>query len=372
MPLKIFQIADVHIGMKYSAYPEEIRKKLIEARFEALEKAVMQANERGCSLFVIAGDLFESLKASAADISRVRKILGLFCGAELLLLPGNHDYHDPNSDFWERFEEGAPDLIRVLKHCGRTDLQVGDRELSILAAPCDRKHSGQHRLGFLAETELDEDRFNILIAHGAIAELSPDMDNLYFTMRMEELEALPVDLCLTGHTHVPYPDRPRMETKLFNPGTPEPDGMNYRYEGSGFYIEVGEDKSLFYEQVPLGQYRFFDEEAVCGSLADLERLFSRHANPPPEKILLRLRLTGYMEKEEYERRNEILQKLKEHFAYFKVDDDALRVRFTKSVLEAEFVRDSLPYAFLESLLQSEGEQLAHLAYELMKEVSKSD
>ncbi|WDC85590.1 metallophosphoesterase [Caloramator sp. mosi_1] len=52
--------SDLHIGMKFKNYSENVSKVLQEARFKALENMVNIANDRGCSLFLIAGDLFES------------------------------------------------------------------------------------------------------------------------------------------------------------------------------------------------------------------------------------------------------------------------------------------------------------------------
>jgi exonuclease SbcD len=80
LSLKIFHTADLHIGMKFNSYPDSIRDCLIEARFDVLNKMVQMANDQQCNLFVIAGDLFNSINILKRDIDRVIKSLDEFNG----------------------------------------------------------------------------------------------------------------------------------------------------------------------------------------------------------------------------------------------------------------------------------------------------
>ena len=60
MSLKIFHTSDLHLGMKFAGYPV-VQKELTEARFKTLEKLVELSNHKKCNLFVVTGDLFESV-----------------------------------------------------------------------------------------------------------------------------------------------------------------------------------------------------------------------------------------------------------------------------------------------------------------------
>ena len=44
MAIRIFHISDVHIGMKFQRYPDNLRTNLIESRFGAIIKAVTEAD----------------------------------------------------------------------------------------------------------------------------------------------------------------------------------------------------------------------------------------------------------------------------------------------------------------------------------------
>ena len=57
MALIIFCTSDLHLGMKFANYPDNIRESLVEARFKTLKRLVEKANSEKCDLFVVAGDL---------------------------------------------------------------------------------------------------------------------------------------------------------------------------------------------------------------------------------------------------------------------------------------------------------------------------
>ena len=59
MSLKILHTADNQIGLSFAKYPDEVRERLLEERFLALERLVETANEQKVHFFVIAGDLFD-------------------------------------------------------------------------------------------------------------------------------------------------------------------------------------------------------------------------------------------------------------------------------------------------------------------------
>ena len=92
MSLKIFCTSDLHLGMKFANYPDNIRESLVEARFKTLENLVEKANSEKCDLFAVAGDLFDRISVAKGDIARAAQTLGEFQGQLVTVLPGNHDY----------------------------------------------------------------------------------------------------------------------------------------------------------------------------------------------------------------------------------------------------------------------------------------
>lgn len=96
MSLKLLLTADVHLGLKFSNYPE-VQQELSEARFNTLKNVVELANEQKYDLFVVAGDLFDHQRVSERDIVNTAQIINEFQGKLVVVLPGNHDFIIPNN-----------------------------------------------------------------------------------------------------------------------------------------------------------------------------------------------------------------------------------------------------------------------------------
>ena len=178
-----------------------------------------------------------------------------------------------------------------------------------------------------------------------------------------------MDLCLVGHTHVPYPlkDEVRYET-VFNAGTPEPDGLNYRYEGSGWLIEIDETKVVHAKKVRLGSYKFFDLTLKVNDVLHESDFMKPFASVDPQNLIVRLRLSGYLDNDQYENRYAFINSLTDQFVYFEVNEDELRSKFTADMIQKSFMKRSLPYEFLSKLLDETDEETTHYAYEIMMEV----
>ena len=114
MTVNIFHTGDVHLGMKFNNYGEDVKVKLVEARFDSLEYMVEKSNDLNADLFVVAGDLFNRIQVAKRDIERAVGILKKFNGACVLVLPGNHDYYDGVVDLWNDFERFSDEKIVLL------------------------------------------------------------------------------------------------------------------------------------------------------------------------------------------------------------------------------------------------------------------
>jgi len=54
--VRILHTADNHLGISYAQYPDRVMDRLVEERFQALERLVEMANAREAHFFVVAGD----------------------------------------------------------------------------------------------------------------------------------------------------------------------------------------------------------------------------------------------------------------------------------------------------------------------------
>ena len=373
MLLKLLHTADLHLGMTYNHrnYPEGLRRQLVEARYETLEKLVELANREKCCLLVVAGDLFHQANIARGEIIRTVKILSRFEGGCVAVLPGNHDFYDPFSTLWKEFRENAFDGMVLLSETAPYSLQDYGIDAVLYAAPCHQKHSADHRLGWIRELEgRPNGQWHIGVAHGSVAGVSPDFDQLYFPMAEAELAAARLDHWCLGHTHIRYPDLVQAAGLpfLFS-GTPEPDGFDCRHGGTAWLTVLEEEGDAQSRSVDTGRFRFVELKRELRCFADLEPL-KEELQQYGEHTLVKLCLTGVLPEEEYLGRSRWFSELRETLAYLEENDANLAVELTPELIAARFADRSFPHRLLSRLIEREDRAALQLAYRLISEVKK--
>lgn len=393
MSVKLFHTADLHIGMKFNSYPETVKTALQQARIQVLEKMVQEANQIQADLFVVAGDLFHSISGiDRKTMTRTIEALEGFQGEGVILLPGNHDYDNELVDLWKPLAQRGQSKIHFVSKeqpylIDGVNSQGSEFKVSIYPAPCHSKHAEQNNLEWIREwirTEgLDPERIHIGVAHGSIAGLSPDMDRNYYPMALPELYEIPMNVWLLGHTHITYPiaavDQMIQDQRIFNPGTPEPDGMDCKHRGVAWILEIGDHQVSTALASPgnrliratsrqVGIYQFLDQEFRIKNRDDLDAMQAVLLSSDPERTIARIRLSGRVEEETYRYRQEVYRKLESQLCNLMVQDEGLGIRITPEKIRREFSEGSFPQRFLETLAGDE--EALQLAYELVSEVRK--
>ncbi len=374
MTLKLLHTGDIHIGMKFNRYPDGVREELKEARINILKKLVQQANDENCNIFVVAGDLFDKISnIPKQDIVKVINILDDFQGECVLVLPGNHDYDNGMTSLWTTFKDNITDKIVLLNENRPYDLMDYDVPAIVYPAFCNSKHSSENNLSWIKNIEDKPDgRWHIGVGHGALQGLSPDLENKYFNMTENELDGINLDLWLLGHTHIAYPRvTGATNHRIFNAGTPEPDGMDCKHGGSAWIISVDEEGKVNPKMIETGIFRFYDLEFKVEEEKDFDKIKKELLSEGHPNSLIRLKLQGRIEEDLFEYRKSFYDELRKELKYLDVDDTNLGVIISKDLIENEFTKGSFPYQFLESLSEDDSDEEAlQLAYELIMEVKE--
>lgn len=370
--LKIFQTGDNHIGLKYSNHAQ--KEILISKRIDAFASMVQAANDESCDLFVITGDLFEKNTGIAkSTISTLMDTLSKFNGT-VVVLPGNHDYYDKDKPVWKHFHEliTAYDNILLLTEYRPYPIDVNDDRVVLYPAHCTTLHSepGENNLGWIKETEIENDGcYHIGIAHGAVESKTPDDKKQYFFMTYDELNAIPVDAWLIGHTHVPFPDNLTEDFacvgKIFNAGTHVQTDVNCNTEGQCFILEIDEDKTVRAKKFVSGNIRFYRKN-IALSAGEMEGILSRELAGIEDNSVVDLNLGGAVTAEEYENRHDIIEKVLSRFIEGTYNESELSKLISKELIESEFSETSFSAGFLTALLDNTKE--AQLAYEMLQEI----
>ena len=379
--IKIFVTGDNHFGKKYDRYPE-IRDRLVDNRFVCFEKMVEKAEQEGCDIFAVTGDLFDSCSSiRKSDVERVVRILAGFAG-RVLVLPGNHDYYTGEEKVWKDFDDALRTCDNNIIRLDRFEpypIEIAEETVVIYPAFCRSKHSRENNLGWIKKMSvLKSGQINVGMAHGAIEGVTPDMQKEYFLMTEPELQAIPMDVWLVGHTHIPYPgglseDEEIGGYRIFNAGTHAQTDLHNNTRGYGFIISV--DKQGDKAQVSAKKYQsgtiFFYDIAVRVSSAEgdsLEALLQEKLDPLEAESVVRLTVAGSVFSEEYSRRRELYKKYCDRFLSWELQDDELHEEITLDRVREEFAESSFAAKLMEAL---QGDQTElQMAYELLQECSR--
>lgn len=372
MSFKLLHTADLHLGMTFQSrqYSDHIRQQLVEARYESLEKIIMLARDEGCDLIIIAGDLFHRINISAKQVSRTLDILKKFPGI-IAVLPGNHDYYEPHNQLWEALSELSFEELYLLTECRPYNLNESGLDLTLYPAPCDSKHSAENKLGWIRELpEKPQSRWHIGVAHGTIQGVSPDFKDQYYPMDEKELSTIDLDHWCLGHTHVPYPNQPKVGKQAFiYSGTPEPDGFDCRHPGSVWITDFDDQGHVHSSLVETGQFRFSEVHQEISSRNDLLLLRDQLAANSTNK-LVKLKLSGVMPEADYQERSLLLEEIREHLFYLEVDDTSLAIELSPEVISHKFPEGSFPHKLLSKLAAEDDKDALQLAYSLIEEVKQ--
>jgi DNA repair exonuclease SbcCD nuclease subunit len=373
MSLNIFLTADVHLGLKFAGYPK-IQSELSEARFTTLKKMVDLANKEKCDIFVVAGDLFDHLRVAERDIVRAAQTLNQFQGKLVAVLPGNHDFiAQGGARLWPVFQDHKGDRVLLLGEKKVYQLKHYDLDASIYAGPCDAKHSENNSIGWIRKEQKDETvQYHIGVAHGSLEGVSPDFDQRFYPMRMDELLKSGLDIWLLGHTdRLQYPQKPGSMDRIFYPGTPEPNSFTCEHPGMAWVLTIDDEKKIIPMSLVMGTHRFVHDSYSISESGDLNRLLKKYSDDLARKTLLKLKLSGRLPRSHYQELIEFKRELERNVLYLELDDEEVREEITLDAINSEFTDGSFPHRLLTTLAgKVEDQEALQIAYELIQEVKK--
>ncbi len=372
--LKIFMTGDNHIGLKYASH--EKSAELIAARIDAFGGMVDAANKEDCDLFVITGDLFENnYSILKKDVQAILNMLSDFKGT-VIVLPGNHDYYDLETKTWQYFKElaSAKDNVMILSDFKPYTVNANGKEVVLYPALCKSLHSeaGKNNLDWIKEETITQDgTYRIGLAHGAIEGETIDNEGKYFLMKRSELENIPVDAWLIGHTHVPFPNNLTEEfvvsERIFNAGTHVQTDVNCNTEGLCFILQIDSGKVIKAKKFVSGTIRFFRKSIVL-TAGQMEDILSRELDGIDSNSVVDIIVSGAVSGEEYENRKTIIENKLSRFIEGTYSDSALSKLISADLINAEFSETSFSASLLTSLLAEPKE--AQLAYEMLKSLKE--
>lgn len=351
--VKFLHAADLHLGMRVTRFEESACKRIMEARFTALQQLREKASELGVDFILIAGDLFDDQSVSREISTRAFAILeGSAKSCPVYLIPGNHDPLVPGG-VWDRdpWMREQPHLrVRLLRSA--EPVSIPGLPVTLYPCPLRQRKSLEDPTAWIERhpRNSDDRSIRVAVAHGSLdflPNLPPD-DHL---IRKDAVDHHGLDYLALGHWHrnSQYKSAAGIERTAYC-GTHE----SMRFPGTGAEVSTGwtsfsadGDAERFHdngrgssllvtidapgappriEPIETGRLHWSAEvrDLTSQSVSDLIGEYSRRENL--ERSILRLTLSGVVEPRSHARIEELKQiVLNRYHAGSSVDADAVLI-----------------------------------------------
>lgn len=282
---RFIHTSDLHLGRRFSNYPESIRGRLVEARHGVLGRLVDAAQRHGARHILVAGDLFDTETPSAEIWRQALAEMRSEPEVAWIAIPGNHDSLAAET-LWKRVEkEGG---IRVLAEPEPVELAPG---VVLLPAPVPSRSPGRDLTAWMAGADTPDDRIRIGLAHGGVTDFGEGMEE---TIPPDRAGTARLDYLALGDWHGCL----RIADNTWYSGAPERD--RFKHAGRGTCLAVAIAGPGAAPEVRSVETGLFDWEEVnlhltpeAGAAAFLESAL-RAGSGNRRNMLRRIHATGWV------------------------------------------------------------------------------
>jgi len=318
--IRFFQTADLHLGAKFGNLPSAVASLKRQSQRESLTFLVDQALERKVDLFLICGDLFDTVKPDYSDVVFAKAELERLpaAGIKTFLIPGNHDHYAPNN-FWDQY---APwPVHHFFKSYEFEAVMLPKLNLEVVGIGFDRAHSSTNQLKKYALKR--QASYSILLYHGAWQNFGRELTKDY-PFDSADLEKLEFNYIALGHYHARSEVLTAKQQKAVYAGSPEGLDFSKGELGSryGIYglIDTEGVVTLNPIEVPSMVMQKLELDASSVSLAGVDQAVLQHKNA---RNLMQLVLTGLPSKDLLREFPRLEQHYSELFAFFEFKDETI-------------------------------------------------
>ncbi len=300
MSLTFIHTADWQLGKPFASVRDDAKRhRLQQERLEAVRRIQGIVAGADAAFVVVAGDLFDSSRATKATVSAACGAIGAL-GVPVLVIPGNHD-HAGAGTIWEQefFRREADQLapnLRVL--LAPEPLALDDAV--VLPAPLLRRQDAGDPTAWIRSAEVPSELPRIVLAHGTVQGFGggqPDDEDVVAATNLIDLARLEtegIDYVALGDWH----GTKQVGSKSWYSGTHEidrfPRGEGYD-PGNVLVVTVGRGVVPVVNKVATGRlgwtdlaFRFSGDE----SLGQFTALLDGTAGDRADERLVLLTLEG--------------------------------------------------------------------------------
>lgn len=359
--IRILHTSDVHIGASFEFLGRRGEEQRQTVR-ETFERITRLAREGEYHALLVAGDLFDDAYAATdRDITFIVNCLaGIGPLCRVVILPGSHDHWAPGSVYereQERFEAAGNVALITPEH---GVVVIAECSLAVHGTALTSPHVSSNLVaGLRPEQEM---RWNVAIAHGAVAGASADYEPEENPISMDELRE-GFDYLALGHWHSFRIIREHAPPAVYS-GAPELIARDQVGAGSVVSLTLSGGGAAF-ERIPVGFRRIESTSVECRGLGTTEALVSRILGTVPanRNLVLDITLSGVLDAEAVIDPGLVLEMLEEHYFSVRFSGEPPEREISREVIlevPEETVAGSFVRLLLERIDRADGEERERL------------
>lgn len=283
--IKILHTADIHLGREFPF----LRDKGREHRNQLLwtfERIIDLAISENVSLFLIAGDLFDTNRIHGIIIG---KVLAAFKkledkGIPVCILPGTHDVYNDNSIY--RFLHFPPNVTVLTPD--RNMKLYEELDLTVYGKAFEDKLIGESPINGLSIVK--ESHFHIGMAHCSI-KIKGLIEKDSMILDRSEIIKSGFDYLALGHWHS-FQDFSQGNTKAFYCGSPEPISMDQKGSGNVAVVTIHDKGNVTVEPVRVGTKKLESISIDVGLVKSADNIIEMIKAKADPTLILEATLAG--------------------------------------------------------------------------------
>lgn len=263
--ISLVHISDVHLDAGFESKNPSVKKRLREAQWEALARAVRFAIDREVDAVCIAGDLFDHVSIAMETEISVRDAIEQLAGNRIhvLYVCGNHDpwgvFSDQSANAYVHFFQSDMPEVLTLKTRGGTPFKV---------VGCSHMSKAERRNIISTFPSKADSMPWIGIAHASVpSALTVSGKERYMPAALSDIERLGYDYFALGHIHI----RQMLSERVGYSGSLQ--GLNIKETGDkgGLYVRI-DGPSIEVEPVNFAPIHWIQMDIDVSSSSDTEGL----------------------------------------------------------------------------------------------------
>lgn len=318
MTFRFIHSSDVHLGRRFLNLPEpqdgNLRGRLMEARFDKIQRLAAAAREHGAAHVLLAGDTFDSATPSPQVLRQTLAAMRDESEVTWWLLPGNHDNMRNAEPIWDQISRDGPDNVRAL--LDETPIYLAD-SAALLPCPVPVRAPGRDLTDAIPRMETPEGMIRIGLAHGGVVDFSDRGDHI----PPDRDRTAGLDYLALGDWH----GRLKVSQRTQYSGSPEQDQFKHGMRGRCLAVTVpGQGAEPEVTEIETGSFLWQDTELTLHEGEDaataLEALLPSHDR---RNTLLKVRASGWAPMSGHAALSSTAERHAPEFAYLDLDTDSL-------------------------------------------------